>query len=155
MSQQSITIKTVTAPAFKDLSAMLTPRLKLVVSYTLGGTSFLTGATFARGYEIAIQHDRKSDQGFTSLILDGKGNPTAGIEGAKRFSAKTLERIADEVRNGKYDELIARLYDKAKSNRSEHAWPESILPLVEPIVIPSDGFSDGGCAYTEEEMAVS
>ena len=68
MSQQSITIKTVTAPAFKDLSAMLTPRLKLVVSYTLGGTSFLTGATFARGYEIAIQHDRKSDQGFTSLM---------------------------------------------------------------------------------------
>lgn len=30
---QSITIKTVEAPAFKDLSAMLTPRFKLVVEY--------------------------------------------------------------------------------------------------------------------------
>lgn len=30
---QEITIKSVEAPAFKDLSAMLTPRLSLVVEY--------------------------------------------------------------------------------------------------------------------------
>lgn len=150
---QSITIKTVTAPAFKDFNSMLTPRLKLVVSYTKGGMSYFTGSSIPRGYDIAVQHDRHSDQGFTSMLLDGKGNPTAVLEPAARFSAKTLERIANDVRNGKHDELIARLYSKAKANRSEYAWPESILPLVAPVVIPSDGFADGGCEYTSEELA--
>lgn len=135
---QEITIKTVEAPAFKDLSAMLTPRLKLVVEYTLGGTSMFTGSHFPRGYEISVRHDRVSDQGFTSLIIDGRGNPTAPIESAKRFSAKTLERIANEVRSGKHDELITKLYARAKANRSEHAWPESILPLVAPVVLPTE-----------------
>lgn len=130
---QSITIKTVTAPAFENFREMLTPRLKLEVEYTLGGTSFFTGSHFPRGYEISVKHDRVSDRGFTSMLIDGKGNPTAPIEPAKRFSAKTLERIVNEVRSGKHDELIAKLYAKAVSNRSEHKWPESILPLVEPI----------------------
>ncbi len=152
---KSITIKTVTAPAFKDCNSMLTPRLKLEVSYTKGGMCFLTGNSYARAYEISIQHDRHSDQGFSSFLIDGKGNPTASIEGAKRFSAKTLERLASEVRNGKHDDLIARLYAKAKANRSEYAWPESILPLVEPEMIASDGFADGGCEYTTEELAGS
>lgn len=151
---QSITIKTVEAPAFKDGSQMLTPRLKLVVSYTKGGTSYITGKAIPRGYDLAIQHDRHSDAGYTSMLLDGKGNPTASLEPAARFSAKTLERIAADVRNGKHDALIAQLYAKAKANRSEYAWPASILPLVAQV-IPSDGFADGGCAYTDEEMAVS
>lgn len=150
---QSITIKTVEAPAFKNFSAMLTPRLKLVVSYTKGGMSYFTGSSIPRGYDISVQHDRHSDEGYTSMLLDGKGNPTAALEAAARFSAKTLERIADEVRSGKHDDLIARLYAKAKANRSEYAWPESILPLVAPVVIPSDGFADGGEAYTSEELA--
>ena len=155
MSEKSITIKTVTAPVFKDWNNMLTPRLKLVISYTKGGTCYFTGGHAPRGYEISVQHDRHSDQGFTSMLIDGKGNPTASIEAAARFSATKLERIADDVRNGKHDELIARLYAKAKANRSEYAWPESILPLVAPVVIPSDGFADGGCAYTEEELATT
>lgn len=69
---QSITIKTVTAPSFKEDfgSATLTPRLTLEVSYTTGGTSYFTGSHFPRGYEISIKHDRKSDQGFTSMLLD-------------------------------------------------------------------------------------
>jgi len=145
---QDITIKIVTAAPFKDLSATLTPRLKLVVEYTLGGTSFFTGSTFPRGYAIAIQHDRVSDQGFTSFILDGKGNPTACIEGAKRFSAKTLERIASDVRSGKHDELITKLYAKAKANRPEYAWPESILPIValpaEAILTDADMYAGAG-----------
>jgi hypothetical protein len=88
------------------------------------------------------------------MLLDGKGNPTASLEPAARFSAKTLERIANDVRNGKHDELIERLYTKAKANRSEYDFPASILPLVAQV-IPSDGFADGGCAYTDEELAVS
>lgn len=143
---QSITIKTVEAQPFKDLSATLTPRFKLVVEYTLGGTSFLTGATFPRGYAIAVQHDRVSDRGFTSLILDGKGNPTACIEGAKRFSAKTLERIANDVRSGKHDELIAKLYAKAKDNRPEYAWPD-MLPLVAPVVLPTEAIMTDADMY--------
>ena len=87
------------------------------------------------------------------MLLDAKGNPTAELEPAARFSAKALERIANDVRNGKHDELITRLYAKAKANRAEYAWPESILPLVASDVIPSDGFADGGCEYTSEELA--
>lgn len=153
MSNQSITIKTVTAPAFKNFSEMLTPRLKLTVSYTKGGTSWFSGQHFPRGYQLSIDHDRKSDQGFTSLIIDGKGNPCADLEPAARFSAKVLERLANEVRNGKHDELIERLYAKAKANRPEYAWPASMLPLVEPELISADGFADGGCEYTQEELA--
>ena len=130
---QSITIKTVTAPAFKESdysNTMLTPRLTLVVSYTKGGANYFTGGSIPRGYDIGVQHSRESDQGFVSILLDSKGNPTAVLEPAARFSAKTLERIAADVLNGKHDELIERLYAKAKANRSEYAWPESILPLV-------------------------
>ncbi len=155
---QSITIRTVTAPAFKESqysNDMLTPRLRLVVSYTKGGASWITGNAIPRGYDLAIQHDRESDAGFTSIIIDSKGNPTASLEPAARFSLKTLERLADDVRNGKHDALIAQLYSKAKANRSEYTFPDSILPLVALVTIPSDGFADGGCEYTDEEMAVS
>lgn len=138
MSQQSITIKTVTAPAFQDGSWMLTPRLELVVSYTKGGVNIFTGSSYPRGYELSVQHDRLSDQGFSSFLIDGKGNLTTVLEPAARFSAKTLERFANDVRSGKHDELIERLYAKAKANRSEYAWPDSILPLVEPVGITED-----------------
>lgn len=154
MSTQSIIIKTVTAPAFKDWKSMLTPRLKLVVSYTKGGVNYFTGDSVPRGYEISVQHDRKSSDGFVSIVIDGKGNPTASLEAAARFSAKALERIVHDVQHGKHDELIARLYHMAKANRSEYAFPASILPLVAQV-IPSDGYSDGGCEYTDEELYVS
>lgn len=137
MSEQSITIKQVTAPPFRDGSAMLTPRLTLVVSYTKGGTSFITGNAIPRGYDVSVQYDRQSDQGFTSIIIDGKGNPTASLEPAARFSAKALERIAGNVRNGIYDSTIAALYAKAKANRAEYAFPEFILPLVESSLLVS------------------
>lgn len=135
MSEQSITIKVVTAPPFKDGNQTLTPRLKLVVSYTNGGVSFLTGHEIPRGYDVSVEHDRQSDQGFTSIVIDGKGNPTASLEPAARFSAKALERIAGNVREGIYDSTIAALYATAKANRSEYAWPESILPLVESSLL--------------------
>lgn len=138
---QSITIKTVTAPAFQESKyskEMLTPRLKLVVSYTKGGTNFLTGNAIPRGYDLSVQHDRLSDQGYTSVILDSRcSNPAASLEPGARFSAKTLERIADDVRNGKHDATIAQLYAKAKANRSEYAWPESMLPLVKDSLLGS------------------
>jgi hypothetical protein len=131
MSEQSITIKQVTAPPFRDGNAMLTPRLTLVVAYTKGGRSFLSGKEIPRGYDVGVKHDRQSDQGTTSIIIDGKGNPTASLESAAKFSAKSLERIANDVRNGKHDATVAALYAKAKANRPEYAWTESILPLVD------------------------
>lgn len=149
---QKITIKTVVAPAFNDCNSMLTPRLSLQVSYTKGGTSCFTGKSHPRGYDISVVHDRISEKGYTSILLDCHGNPAAMLEPATRFSAKTLQRIADDVRGGKHDALIATLYAKARANRSEHAFPVSILPLVEPELIPSDGFADGGCEYSEDEL---
>lgn len=129
---QSITIKTVTAPAFKESpysNEMLTPRLQLVIGYTKGGVSSRTGNIIPRGYDIAIRYDRSSDRGFTSIVIDGKSNPYASLEPAARFSVKTLERLAEEVCKGKHDTTIAELYAQAKANRSEFAWPESILPI--------------------------
>lgn len=134
---QSITIKTVTAPAFKDFSNVLTPRLRLVVSYTKGGTSMFSGGTIPRGYDLSVRHDRVSDQGWASMIIDGKGNPTATLKPAARFSANMLELLAKEVRDGKHDELIAKLYAKAVANRPEYAWPETILPAED-----RDGMSE-------------
>lgn len=135
---QTIRIKTVKAPPFTEAWNLLTPRLHLVVSYTKGGTSYLTGRDIPRGYEVAIQHDRLSEGGTVSMLLDARcGNPTASLEPAARFSAKTLERIVEEVRNGKHDAAIAELYEKAKANRSEFAWPASILPLVEDSLLAS------------------
>lgn len=117
---------------------MLTPRLHLVVSYTKGGTSYLTGRDIPRGYEVAIQHDRLSEGGTVSMLLDARcGNPTASLEPAARFSVKTLDRIAEEVRNGKHDATIAELYCKAKANRSEFAWPASIFPLTKDSLLAS------------------
>jgi hypothetical protein len=136
MSDRSITIATVTAAPFIDCGKQLTPRLQLVVGYTTGGTSMITGHHFSRGYEISVRHDRKSHEGWTSFIIDGKGNPTACIETAARFSQKTLDKIAHDVRAGKHNDLIERLYAKARSNRSEYEWPESILPQSQTV--PSD-----------------
>lgn len=153
MSDRSITISTVTASPFEDCGRVLTPRLQLVVDYTTGGMCFFTGNRYSRGYEIAVRHDRLSDDGWVSLIIDGKGNPTALVEQAARFSAKTFDKIVNDVRTGKHNELIARLYAKAKANRPEYAWPESIWPQAD--IIPSDGFADGGEPYTNEEMQLS
>lgn len=130
---RSITINTVTAPSFLDGRETLTPRLKLTVSYDEGGTSMFTGQHRSRCYCVSVEHDRISDRGFTSIILDGKGNPSYGILPAKRFSASKLKTLAQEVIDGKHDALVEMLYAKAVSNRSEHAWPESIKP--EKIVV--------------------
>jgi len=153
MTDRSIVIATVTAPTFIDCGKAVTPRLRLVVSYTLGGVNYFNGQRYSRGYEIAVQHDRRSNEGWTSIIIDGKGNPTAFVEAAARFSQKTLDKIADDVRAGKHNDLIERLYAKAKSNRSEYEWPASILP--QPQVIPSNGFADCGEAYTDDELQLA
>jgi hypothetical protein len=129
MSEQSIVLKTVTATPFKDCNSMLTPRLQLVVRYTKGGISIMTGVQFARGYEISIQYDCLSDEGFRRILIDHKGNPTASLEQASRFSAKTLDRLAGEIRSGKHNATIAHLYALAKTRRPQHNWPEAILPL--------------------------
>jgi hypothetical protein len=136
MAEQSITIKTVTAPPFKEGNETITPRLKLVVGYTKGGTNVLTGYEIPRGYDIAIRHDRTSES-LVYVSIDGKGNPTSTIKPAARFSANMLELLAKEVRDGKHDELITKLYDKAKANRPEYAWPETILPAED-----RDGISE-------------
>ena len=97
----------------------------------------LSGKEIPRGYDIAIRHDRLSDAGFTSVLIDSKGNPTESIKSAARFSANMLELLAKEVRDGKHDELIAKLYTKAVMNRPEYAWPDTILPAED-----RDGMSE-------------
>jgi hypothetical protein len=138
---RSITIKTVTAPAFSDGGyRMLTPRLNLVVSYTQGGMDCNTGNAVPRGYVLSVQHDLINEKlKWISMDWIGRAdctpNPTASLEATARFNATNLKRIADDVRNGKHDVLIRQLYDKAKVYRSQHAWPKSILPLVEDIAV--------------------
>jgi len=153
MSDRSITINTVTAPQFQDCGKTLTPRMRLEVSYSEGGVNYMTYNKHPRGYTISVRHDRLSDEGWVSMIIDGKGNPTSMVEPAKRFSAKTLQKIADEVCNGKHDTLIEALYAKAKLNRSEYEWPTSILPKAN--LITNDGFADGGEAYTDDELQLA
>lgn len=153
MPDRSITISNVTANPFEDCGRMFTPRMQLIVNYTTGGMCYFTGNRYSRGYEIAVRYDRLSDQGWVSIIIDGKGNPTSLVEQAARFSAKTLDRIANDVRNGKHNTLIEALYARARVNRREHVWPDSILPNAN--LIPSDGFADGGEAYTDDELQIA
>lgn len=124
-------IKTVFAADFMELGSVLTPRLHLVVDYTRGGRSSITGEHYAKGYQIAIRHDRIDQEGSRSMVIDGKGNPTCCIQKADRFSQKTLDNLVNEVRSGKYDSLIADLYANAKANISQHAWPETLFPLAD------------------------
>ncbi len=153
MSERFITINTVTAQPFEDCGRMLTPRLHLIVSYTTGGMCYFTGNRYSRGYEIAVRHDRSSNEGWVSIIIDGRGNPTAIVEQAARFSQKTLKRIANDVRCGKHNATINALYANAKANRSAYQWPEGIM--AKPDAIPSDGFADGGEPYTNEELQIA
>jgi len=97
----------------------------------------LSGKAIPRGYDISIRHDRTSDKGVTTILIDSKGNPAASVKAAARYSANMLELLAKEVRDGKHDELIAKLYEMAKSNRPQYAWPESILPAED-----RDGMSE-------------
>lgn len=124
-------VKTVFAADFIELGSVLTPRLHLVVDYTRGGKSFITGEHYAKGYQISIRHDRIDQEGSRSMVIDGKGHPTACIQKADRFSQKTLDNLVNEVRSGKYDSLIADLYANAKANASQHVWPETIFPLAD------------------------
>jgi hypothetical protein len=126
----SVIVKTVLAANFEELGSLLTPRLHLVVDYTRGGVSMITGEQFAKGYQLSIRHDRIDQDGLRSFVIDGKGNPTACIQKADRFSQKTLDKLVGQVLSGIYDDLIARLYATAMANNPRHAWPSSILPLT-------------------------
>lgn len=127
---RSITLHTVTAPDFQDGRTAFTPRLQLVVGYDEGGTNMLSGRERPRCYFLAVQYDQRTPDGFLQLILDGKGNPTASLEPAARFSEAKLKKIAADVTAGKFDAQIDELYAKAVAHRSKHAWPESIRPAV-------------------------
>jgi len=121
--KDSITIAVVHGPSFQDGRSTLTPRLKLTVNYMKGGMNYFNGQTMPRGYIVSVEYDRVSDDGFRSLLLDGKGNPSAVVEHAKRFNAKKLQEIAQRVIDGKYEALVSGLYAQAIEIR-KHAWPE-------------------------------
>lgn len=127
---KSVFLKTVTAPAYEDLGSLLTPRLHLVVDYTQGGKSLITGKEFQKGYQIAIRSDRVCDRGFRFMIIDGKGDPTFCVEQSERFRPKRLDSIVADVRSGKYDDLISEMYAIAKASKNYYVWPVSILPLA-------------------------
>lgn len=145
-------VKTVVGSAFFELGSLLTPRLHLMVEYTKGGTSGITGEHFERGYQISIRHDRIDQDGMVSVLIDGKGDPTSCIATAPRFSQTVLDTKVEQVLTGVYDQLICSLYAKATAMRPDYNWPERILPVFE--LIASDGFADGGEEYTDEELAL-
>jgi hypothetical protein len=127
----SVTIKTVTAHPFIERGTRLTPRLHLVVDYTKGGTSLINGKHYPRGYQISVRFDRIADDGEISKVIDGKGDPSLCIEPSPRFTKKRLDSIVAEVYGELHQWLIRELYREATADRSNHAWPESILPLVD------------------------
>jgi hypothetical protein len=127
----SVTIKTVTAPPFIERGTRLTPRLHLVVDYTKGGTSLINGKHYPRGYQISVRFDRIADDGEISKVIDGKGDPSLCIEPSLRFTKKRLDSIVAEVYGELHQRLINDLYRQATADRSNHVWPESILPLVD------------------------
>lgn len=128
----SVTIKTVTAPPFVERGTRLTPRLHLVVDYTKGGTSQINGKIYPRGYQISVRFDRIADDGTTSQVIDGRGDPSLCVEPSPRFTKKRLDSIVAEVYGELHQWLIRELYQQAKADRSTHVWPDCILPLNKP-----------------------
>lgn|GEM_PF-3706492 len=126
----SITLKTVTASPMVAFGDTLTPRLHLTVSYTKGGKSGITGQNVPRGYQIAIQHDRVGSDDSRYIAADRRSNPQAFIELAERYDKRKLDKIADDIRSGRHDRLIAELYATATDLWKENDFPGSILPLV-------------------------
>ncbi len=128
----SVTIKTVTAPPFIERGTRLTPRLHLVVDYTKGGTSLINGKIYPRGYQISVRFDRIADDGEISQVIDGRGDPSLCIEPSPRFTKKRLDSIVAEVYGELHQWLIRELYRQATADRSNHVWPDDILPLNKP-----------------------
>jgi hypothetical protein len=127
-------LKTVTGNRFESLGTYLVPRLHLVVSYTRGGTSDITGEPCERGYCISVQHDCWADEGFRSFIVDGKGDPAESLLLSDSFSQKTLDNLIWQVRKGIHDAIVASLYAEAIASRPQYGWARKILPLEEPVV---------------------
>lgn len=147
---RSITIATVTAPKFVEhpespFPRNLTPRLHLKLNYDEGTRSR------PRAYTLTMFHDRISDDGFASVIIDFQPNPTAIIEVANRFSQAKLDKLVANVYRGEFKDTIDKLYEMAVEKHNRHHWPLSIMTPRQ--LVPADGFADGGCAYTEEELA--
>jgi hypothetical protein len=128
----SVTIKTVTAPSIIERGTRLTPRLHLVVDYTKGGTSLINGKHYPRGYQISVRFDRLADDGEISKVIDGRGDPSLCIEPSPRFTKKRLDSIVAEVYGELHQCLINDLYRQATADRSNHVWPDDILPLNKP-----------------------
>lgn len=128
----SVTIKTVTAPPFVERGTKLTPRLHLVVDFTKGGTSQINGKIYPRGYQISVRFDRIADDGTTSQVIDGRGDPSLCVEPSPRFTKKRLDSIVAEVYGELHQWLIRELYRQATVDRSTHVWPDDILPLSKP-----------------------
>lgn len=126
-------LKTVTGNRFESLGTYLVPRLHLVVSYTRGGVSDITGEPCERGYCISVQHDCWAEEGFRSFIVDGKGDPAESLLLTDRFSQKTLDNLIWQVRKGIHDAIVASLYAKAIASRPQYGWAKTILPLEEPV----------------------
>ena len=119
----SVTIWVVHGSPFWELGTMLIPRLHLVVYYTKGGVSEITGKQVERGYHISVRHDRICENGYRSQIIDGKGNPAVCVAASAKFAKPVLHRLAERVKAGDYDDLILDLYRQAVAMRPDYSWP--------------------------------
>jgi hypothetical protein len=97
------------------------------VYYDQGGMNFYSGGNRPRCYGVSVRH-RVVDlvEGYSSLYLDGKGNPSAVLMPAKAFSASTLAKLAENVRSGQGELLaiLGRLYQELQATRPDAQYPD-------------------------------
>lgn len=145
--QRSTTIAAVTAPSFIEFPEstyprQLTPRLRLVLSCDCAKGR-------PRCYEMAVYYDRLSEDGHASTLVDFQAIPKAVLFVSNRFSQVKFDQLAAAILAGEFDQTVDQLYEMAVRQHSEHRWSWYML---QPRVIPADGFADGGEFYTDEEM---
>lgn len=81
--------------------------IQVELRYALGGTSYLTGQAFGRGYYVGATPQVNGD-GFTSFLLFS-GIKTF-VQPATRFSAKVLANLV--VPQETIDRLVAKVIEK-------------------------------------------
>ncbi len=131
-------IKTITGRIFKERGEILTPQLHLCVEYTQGGQSLITGDIFRRGYIITLRHDRIDQHGNRSMLIDSKGDAIHYVQLALRYNRSRHAELCEQVRCGRYDNVIANLFEIAKRLRPQLEWQAPMLPITDRFDLTSN-----------------
>ena len=96
--------------------------LEVSVDYEEGGTSFLSGNSYERGFYLHFTPVTLRD-GFRSYTIGGALSGIKGlIEPAKRFNAKRLEQLAaGALESELYQRLLAHQQGKGIVLEADHA----------------------------------